>query len=378
MPLRSCSRANCSEATWASKLVGVIRTARSSNQRERSPQARRINSYCLIIAARTSKLQRGQSKLVNGSCPRFNVIGCRRLEEVMDTYSRRDFLKTGLATATLAGAGSLPTKAARPAATDWVTLGDSGVQVTRLAFGTGTYGGRVQRELGQEQFTRLVRHVYDRGIRFFETADAYTGMPQMLATALKGIPRDSYKLMTKFRLHDMDDRKATIDRLRRDLNTEYFDILLMHCVRSPNWPQEMKPLEDEFSEAKVKKIILAHGASCHGLQALRQFPGTRWLDVALLRINHKGTRMDTPSTQDTNELGDVHEVAAHARQIHAQGTGVLGMKLVGEGRFTSPQDREAALKYVMGLGAVDAVTIGYKSTAEIDEAIERMNRVLNA
>ncbi len=297
----------------------------------------------------------------------------------MPRPTRRDFLKSGFAATVLSGIGAaLPARAAKRSATDFVTLGNSGVQVTRLAFGTGTYGGRVQRELGQEQFTRLVRHAYDRGIRFFETADAYTGMPQMLATALKGIPRDSYKLMTKFRLHDMDDRKATIDRLRRDLNTEYFDILLMHCVRSPNWPQEMKPLEDEFSEAKVKKIILAHGASCHGLQALRQFPGTRWLDVALLRINHKGTRMDTPSTQDTNELGDVHEVAAHARQIHAQGTGVLGMKLVGEGRFTSPQDREAALKYVMGLGAVDAVTIGYKSTAEIDEAIERMNRVLNA
>jgi hypothetical protein len=54
------------------------------------------------------------------------------------------------------------------------------------------------------------------------------------------------------------------------------------------------------------------------------------------------------------------------------------MKLIGEGQFTSPEDREAAMKFVMGLGVVDSVTIGFKSTQEIDEAIERMNRALNA
>lgn len=297
----------------------------------------------------------------------------------MSTISRRDFLKSGVAAGALFATGAaVPVKAAaKRAATDWVTLGNSGVKVTRLAFGTGTFGGRVQRELGQEQFTKLVRHAYDSGIRFFETADGYRGMPEMLATALKGIPRDSYKLMTKYRLNSQDP-KATIDRFRKDLNSEYFDILLLHCVRSNDWAEQYKQVRDEFSEAKQKKIILAHGASCHGLLPLRAFPGNKWLDVALLRINHKGTKMDSLQTRDTNDLGDVNEVTAHAKKIHAQGTGVLGMKLVGEGQFTSAEDRDASLKYVMGLGAVDAVTIGYKSIAEIDEAIGRMNRVLNA
>jgi aryl-alcohol dehydrogenase-like predicted oxidoreductase len=293
----------------------------------------------------------------------------------MHRNTRRDFLITGFGAAF---AGALPARAAKRQATDWVTLGNSGVKVTRLALGTGTFGGRVQRELGQEQFTRLVRHAYDRGIRFFETADNYKGMPQMLATALKGIPRDSYKLMTKYRVRDMENPKATIDRFRSELNSEYFDILLLHCVRSPNWPEETKKLQDTFSEAKDKKVILAHGASVHGLQALRPFPGNRWLDVALLRTNHKGVRMDTMNTQDTNDLGDVNEVVSHAKKIHTQGVGVLGMKLVGESQFTKPEDREAAMRFVMKLGCVDAVTIGFKNTAEIDEAIERMNRALNA
>jgi predicted aldo/keto reductase-like oxidoreductase len=176
---------------------------------------------------------------------------------------------------------------------------------------------------------------------------------------------------------DTSNPKATIDRLRADLNSEYLDILLMHCLRSPRWPEELKPVQDAFSEAKAKKVILSHGASVHGLLPLRAFSGNQWLDVALMRINHKGVKMDSLEMRDTNDLGNVEEVVSHVKKIHAQGTGVLGMKLVGEGQFKSPEDREAAMKFVMGLGAVDAVTIGYKSTAEVDEAIERMERALN-
>ena len=297
----------------------------------------------------------------------------------MSNFTRRGFFKTtaGAVGALALGGPAAPAQAAKRSATDWVTLGNSGVKVTRLAFGTGTFGGRVQRELGQEQFTRLVRHAYDRGIRFFESADAYDQMHEMLAIALKGIPRDSYRLMTKYRLRETADPRETIDRYRRELNSEYFDILLLHCVRTNDWPEQFKRLEDEFSEAKAKKIILAHGASCHGLLPLRAFPNNKWLDVALHRVNHDGTRMDTIQTE-SNEKGDVNEVVARIKAIHDQGTGVLGMKLVGEGQFTTPEQRDASLRFVMKLGTVDAVTIGYKSTAEIDEAIERINTHLNS
>src|SRR5437899_4953010 len=115
----------------------------------------------------------------------------------MAYFSRRDFLKTGLAAGVLAGAGKLPLRAARGTATDWVTLGKSGVKVTRLAFGTGTYSGRTQRELGQDQFTRLVRYAYDHGIRFFETAESYGEMHRRLRVAVQGITRESHRLMCK-------------------------------------------------------------------------------------------------------------------------------------------------------------------------------------
>jgi hypothetical protein len=288
--------------------------------------------------------------------------------------NRRHFIQTAIgAGATLAA----PAFGAKRSATDWVELGKSGVKVTRLAFGTGTFGGRVQRELGQEAFTRLVRHAYDSGIRFFETAQNYGGMHDMLGKALEGIPRDSYRLMTKYRLRNTEDPREVIDRYRRELKSEYFDILLLHCVRTAGWAAEHERLRDALSEAKQRKIILAHGASCHGLLPLRSFPGQNWLDVALMRVNHDGTRMDNLKGDDAAP-GDVAEPVRHIAEVHRQRTGVIGMKLIGEGRFTTPEQRDASIRFVMKLGTVDAVTIGFKSTGEIDEAIARINTHLNS
>ena len=131
----------------------------------------------------------------------------------MADFTRREFMKTGLAAGTLAVTGGLPLMAQRQTATDFVTLGRSGVKVTRLAFGTGSISGQVQRDLGQEGFTRLVRHAYDRGIRFFETAESYGEMHKMLGIALKGIPRDSYQLMSKVTTKDGVSPQQKFDEL---------------------------------------------------------------------------------------------------------------------------------------------------------------------
>ncbi len=293
----------------------------------------------------------------------------------MTHYSRRDFLKTGLAAGALAGAGSLRLRAARETATDWVTLGKSGVKVTRLAFGTGTFGGRVQRDLGQDQFTRLVRYAYDRGIRFFETAESYGEMHRMLGVALKGIPRDSYRLMSKVTTREGIDPQQKIDDLRKLANTEYFDVMLLHWQHVATWPTDSMRWQDGISEAQARHAVVGHGASVHGLPALRQFPGNQWLQVAMIRMNHKAVRMDAED-YNADGLGNVSEVVAHVKQIRKEDMGVISMKLVGEGAFTTREDRQAAMRYAFRNAGVNCVTLGYKNTAEIDEAIENLNLAL--
>jgi aryl-alcohol dehydrogenase-like predicted oxidoreductase len=296
----------------------------------------------------------------------------------MAHYSRREFLKAGVAAAALAGVAprvlraGLPLPATRGAATEWVTLGKSGVKVTRLAFGTGTFSGQVQRDLGQVQFTRLVRYAYDRGIRFFETAESYGDMHRMLGIALQGIPRDSYRLMTKVTTRSGVDPQQKIDELRKLASTDYFDIVLLHWQHEPTWPTDSLRWQDGISEAQARHAVLSHGASVHGLPALRKFPGNQWLQVAMIRMNHKGVRMDAED-YETGGLGNVSEVVTHVKQVRAQDMGVISMKLVGEGEFTSRDDRKAAMRFAFRNAGVDSVTVGYKNTAEIDEAIENLN-----
>jgi 1-deoxyxylulose-5-phosphate synthase len=293
----------------------------------------------------------------------------------MDNRSRRDFLKAGLGAAALAGAGSLPVMAARATATDWVTLGKSDVKVTRLAFGTGSFSGRVQRDLGQDQFTRLVRYAYDHGVRFFETAESYGDMHKMLGVALKGIPRDSYRLMSKVTTREGVDPQQKFDELRKLANTEYFDVMLLHWQHVASWPADSVRWQDGILEAQTRKVVVGHGASVHGLPALRQVPGNKWLEVAMIRMNHKGTAMDAED-YNTSGPGNVSEVVTHVKQARRQGMGVISMKLVGEGRFTKREDRQAAMKFAFKNAGVDSVTVGYKNTAEIDEAIENLNLAL--
>jgi aryl-alcohol dehydrogenase-like predicted oxidoreductase len=293
----------------------------------------------------------------------------------MAHYSRRAFIKTGLAAGAFAGAGSLSLKAERQTATDWVTLGKSGVKVTRLAFGTGSYSGQIQRDLGQEQFTRLVRHAHERGVRFFETAESYSGMHEMLGVALQGVPRDSYRLMTKVTTHDGVDPQEKIDQLRKAAKTDYFDIVLLHWQHTTTWPTDSLRWQDGISEAQSKQAVLSHGASVHGLPALRRMPENKWLEVAMIRMNHKGVRMDAED-YNTSGLGNVNEVVTHVKQVRKDGMGVISMKLVGEGTFTQRADRQAAMKFAFRNAGVDCVTVGYKNTSEIDEAIDNLNLAL--
>jgi predicted aldo/keto reductase-like oxidoreductase len=292
----------------------------------------------------------------------------------MSPFTRREFVKAGVAAGTMATVGALPLAAARRTATDVVTLGKSGTQVTRLAFGTGTDSGAVQAALGQQEFTRLVRYAYDRGVRFFETAEAYQ-TPAMLGEALKGLPRDSYHLMSKVTtFHEGIDPQAKFDELRRISQTEYFDIMLLHWQHTADWPQTTARWQEAILEAQSRKTIRTHGASVHGLPALRQMPGNKWLDVALIRINHNGTRMDGPTYEDTNHPDNVSEVVDHIQQVKKDGLGVIGMKLCGGGQFVhSHDDRVKAMRFAFNHAGVDAATVGFKSTQEIDEAIDNMN-----
>jgi predicted aldo/keto reductase-like oxidoreductase len=293
----------------------------------------------------------------------------------MSPLSRRDFLKASLVAGSAVGA--LPLHAATSKATDLVSLGNSGLKVTRLAFGTGSRNGFVQSSLGQTEFTRLIHYAYERGIRFFETSESYS-TPAMLGEALKAFPRESYQLMNKVTTDEGVDPFKRFDEMRRISQTEYFDIMLLHWQHTSDWTATTRRWQDSILELQSKKIIRTRGASVHGLPALRQVPGNKWLEVAMIRMNHNGTRMDGPDYQSDDHNPEYRdEVVEHVKKVKREGMGVISMKLVGDAVFTRHEDRVAAMRFAFKNSGIDCATVGFKNTQEIDEAIDNMNLALS-
>lgn len=292
----------------------------------------------------------------------------------MATLSRRDFLgQSAAVVGALAAADALaaPPPQRPKSVADLVTLGRTGIQTSLLGLGTGSVGVKRssnQVKLGEAGFTKLVRHAFDKGITYIDAADQY-GSHIYLRTALRGLPREKLFLQTKTRATTADQVRADIERFRQELGTDYLDTLLMHCMTTASWPTDFRPVMDVLTEAKQKKWVRAIGVSCHGMAPLRSAVTCDWVEVDLARINPvggKAGRMD----------GTPDEVAACLQAMHKQGKGILGMKVLAEGTLKTEQEQLRSLRFVLGLGCVDAFVIGFESPRQIDEMVGRIETVL--
>jgi aryl-alcohol dehydrogenase-like predicted oxidoreductase len=296
-------------------------------------------------------------------------------------YNRRQFLKRS---AFAAGALALAPDALMRAeaapkrtAVDEVTLGSTGVKLSRLGMGTGVNNGRTLTDLGRDGFTKLIHYAYDQGIRHFDCSESYATF-SWIADAIKGLPREKLFIQSKIDTIPADVL-AAVDRHRKNFNTDYVDSMLVHCMVTPGWTDEWKTVLDGLNQAKDKKWIRAKGVSCHSIPALRASIASDWTEVHLVRVNPQGRRVDgmeqvkwTP----TDPGHDIAPVLVELKNMRAKGRGVIGMKIMGEGQFVNPEDREKSIRFAMSRTELDAVVIGFKNTGEIDEAIKRMNAAL--
>ncbi|MDX1284473.1 MAG: aldo/keto reductase [Draconibacterium sp.] len=256
---------------------------------------------------------------------------------------------------------------------DVVKFGETGLEVPRVALGTGSYGYRhtsQQHKLGEKTFVKLAKYAYEKGLRFYETADMY-GTHEFVGAAMKQVPREDITLLSKVMVYQHgnwytpEPFQKSIDRFRKELQTDYVDVLLLHCMVNTEWPDEYKRYMDNFSEAKEKGIIKKVGLSCHDFGALQIAAESDWADILLARINYDGAKMDASPQK-------VMPVLQKAKE---SGKGVIGMKVFGCGDLTTDEQREKSLNYVIKSKNVHAMTIGFKNNDEIDDAVSRINRI---
>lgn len=299
--------------------------------------------------------------------------------------SRRTFINT-----VVGGAGALAvlptlgcaTTSGTPAPRDLnpfqlVPLGKTGLKVSLLGMGTGMKGWNRQSNqtrLGAEAFETLVRQAWEKGIRFFDCADLYGTHPSV-GRALKSRPRDSYAISTKIWTRptglpeaDRPDAAIVVERFRKELQTDYLDLVLLHCQQDATWSDLQKRQMDSLETLKTKGLIRAHGVSIHGLDALKSCVKNPWVDSVHARINAYGDVMDDK---------DPAVVAAVLRDLRAAGKGVVGMKLVGEGRYRdAPEKRAASIRYVLEQHCIDTMIVGFEKVAEIDDFAGTLRRAL--
>lgn len=256
-----------------------------------------------------------------------------------------------------------------------VPLGKTGIKVTRVGFGTGMRGGgrqSNQTRLGKEKFEALLKTAYERGVRLFDAADLYGTLPY-LGRALSGMRRRDYAIASKIwwrrgGIPDQErpDADVVVERFLEELNTDYIDVVLLHCVSSAKWPEELRKQMEILARLKKEGLVRAHGVSCHSLEALEAAANEPWVDSVHARINPYAVQMDGPA----------EKVAPVLKKLHDAGKGVVGMKLVGEGQFRdSDEKRDESIRYVLGLGCVDTMIVGFEKVEEIDDFAARVRKV---
>jgi aryl-alcohol dehydrogenase-like predicted oxidoreductase len=275
---------------------------------------------------------------------------------------RRDFLARGAAGAI--ALHRIYAEAKPKEASDRIILGPRKVNVSRLAMGTGTNGSGGSsdqtRKLGVTGLADMFKFGYDNGITFWDTADQYGSHPH-LREALKYVKRENVTIMTKTSVSTAPEMKSAIDRYRRELNTDYIDILLLHRMEDGNWPDKNKGAMDAISEAQERGIVHSKGTSCHTLEALKTAASTKWVEIDLARINPFQVAMDA----------EPEVVLGVLKQMKAAGKGVVGMKILGAGKLRGKVDE--CLQYALAhSGIIDCFTIGAESPAELAGLIRKI------
>lgn len=292
----------------------------------------------------------------------------------MKPISRRHFIQAGLigAAAITTGLTNAVYANSNIVQIDRVKLGKTGLMVPRLALGTGTHGGNQSSDMtrmGVENWVKIARYAHERGVTFYDAADLY-GSHQNVKAILKEVSREKATLLSKIWTRpenwNQDSPVKTIDRFRKETGSDYFDIMLLHCMTNPKWQEEKKPYIEALSEAKQKGVIKTVGVSCHNFEALKLAVEDPWVDVILARINPEGISMDASSD----------EVMAVLKKAHNSGKGIIGMKIFGEGKLVDESQREKSLQYAIGSKNVDCMTIGMTTTDQVEDAVTRIMKIV--
>ena len=309
-----------------------------------------------------------------------------RLDRNVD---RRDFLKTGVAAvvgSVAAGSGIVvagkPSTDPKPIPTR--LFGKTGRVLPILAYGGAALPKVWGNPLSTEDRVKLVRTVYDRGVRYFDTANNYMESQSILGEGLKGI-RDKVYLVTKVETTVPAEVRGAVEKSLEELQTNYLDAILIHGtpgLEQMTVDRAMK-VHDELVKLRDEKIIQFIGFSAHSYfdKALALIESDRF-DLCMLSYGYIPRGYNQIWTARMTELRN-----ACIAKAHELGMGIAAMKVVGGGvlgvwsGYVVPgfdkkrleQLPAAAIRYVLDDDRVDLLVIGMRLEEELDANIKTLS-----
>ncbi len=308
--------------------------------------------------------------------------------QTAETVDRRGFLKTGAAVVASAAAGSGVVAAGEPS-TDSEPIatrpfGKTGRKLPILGYGGAALPKLFGSPLSTEDRVKLVRYVYDRGVRYFDTAGNYMESQSILGEGLKGV-RDDVYLVTKVETTVPEQVRGAVEKSLRELQTDYLDTILIHGTPG-------------LEQMSVERAMEIHAELVNlrdeGITKFIGFSAHSYFDKALALISSGGFDQCMLSygyiPRGYNQVFSARMVElrnACVAKAHELGMGVAAMKVVGGGilgawsGYVVPgfdkkrleQLPAAAIRYVLDDERIDLLVIGMRLEEEVDANIKTLS-----
>lgn len=235
---------------------------------------------------------------------------------------------------------------------EYVTLGNSGLHVSKLCFGTLTISP-LQSNFDVESGAALLKSAFDKGVTFFDTAEIY-GTYSHLKKAFSG--NDKVIISTKSYSYDIKTAKISLDKARTGLGRDCIDIFMLHEQESEHTLRGHREAIDYFLKMKQRGIIKAFGISTHFIAGVEAAAKAIEIDIVHTIYNKRGLGVADGTRED---------MEAAVKKACEAGKGIFAMKPLGGGHI-SGEAREA-FEYVSRSPYVHSVAVGMQTAEELEQ-----------
>lgn len=200
----------------------------------------------------------------------------------------------------------------------YTTLGKTGLRVSRTSFGALP----IQR-VGMDDAARILRHAYEKGINFFDTARVYTDSEEKIAYAL-GDVRAKIIIATKAMVSNLEELKISFDTSLSKLKTNYVDIFQFHNPKSVITDDMYAYVADLKQQGVIRHI----GVTNHSLERVKDMLRTGLFETVQFPLS---------SLSAPEEL-------EFAEQCAKDGIGFIAMKAMAGGLIRHVRENFAFLR----------------------------------